>query len=324
MPNGHSPRVWVLVGGRTGDNAQARELARRLGWPHEIRQLGYNPLRALPNLLLGASLAALDRRASDRLAPPWPDLVIGVGRRSVSVARWIQRQSGRTAKLVQIGRPRAPLAWFDLVLTTPQYGLPPSPNVIELPLPLVSPPGLPESDLENWRVRFAELPRPWTGVLVGGSRYPFLFTPRHAERLAARLAEEGGTALVSTSPRTGRSAAAALRSRLPAGAFIHEWSRAGPNPHQAILCLADRFVVTSDSISMMAEAAATGKPVEMFEVGHWPSVISWDARQGFGAYLARHGLLVPPRRAGAVRPVTDESAIAHAVSRVKELVAARA
>ena len=39
------------------------------------------------------------------LQPPWPDLVIGIGRRTVPVARWIQEQSGGRTNLVRLGHP---------------------------------------------------------------------------------------------------------------------------------------------------------------------------------------------------------------------------
>src|SRR5262245_38399921 len=116
--------VWVLLGRKTGDNEQCLAVAEALGVPFETKRLAFNALYRAWNLLLGRSRASLDRTASDRLEPPWPALVIAAGRRCVPVARWIQRKSGRRTRLVQIGRPRAPLDWFDLVIATPQYGLP--------------------------------------------------------------------------------------------------------------------------------------------------------------------------------------------------------
>ena len=119
-----SPLVWVLQGSRRGDNAQARELAARLPALTEAKHLKYNWLYGLPNFLLGAGLASVEQGA-ECLTPPWPDLVNAIGRRSVPVARWIKKKSGGCTRLVHMGRPRAPLDIFDLVITTPQYGLPP-------------------------------------------------------------------------------------------------------------------------------------------------------------------------------------------------------
>jgi mitochondrial fission protein ELM1 len=41
------------------------------------------------------------------------------------------------------------------------------------------------------------------------------------------------------------------------------WDGCGENPYFAYLALADAFMVTADSVSMISEAAATGKPVHI-------------------------------------------------------------
>jgi mitochondrial fission protein ELM1 len=164
--------VWVLQGAHAGDNAQARALAHLLGADFALKQLVFTPFRHVPNVFLRSNLASIDRAKSASLEPPFPDLVIAVGRRSVPAALWIKKQSGGRTKLVHIGRPRAPAAWFDLLITTPQYGLPGGPNVIEMPLPLTSERPVSAEEISAWEKRFADLPRPWTGVLVGGSRFP--------------------------------------------------------------------------------------------------------------------------------------------------------
>jgi mitochondrial fission protein ELM1 len=40
----------------------------------------------------------------------------------------------------------------------------------------------------------------------------------------------------------------------------------GDNPYAGILALSDRLIVTSDSVSMVSEALATGHPVETFDL----------------------------------------------------------
>ena len=49
-----------------------------------------------------------------------------------------------------------------------------------------------------------------------------------------------------------------LRQRLPR-AWI--WDGTGDNPYLGMLALAEHLVVTEDSVSMVSEAASTGKPV---------------------------------------------------------------
>ena len=302
------PMIWVLLGQRTGDNAQAlatgRAVAAATGGEVTPKPLLYNALYRAPNLLLGASLRSLRQDRRNSLAPPWPDLVIGVGRRSVPVARWIKAQSGGRAKLVQIGRPRAPLDWFDLVVTTPQYRLPDEANVLKVLLPPLSAPALDKNELELWRKTFAPLPRPWIGVLVGGARPPYRFDARAAVQLAHRaeaLADRlGGTLLVTTSPRTGAAQGRALVEAISSPAHCNLWRPDADNAHHAILALADRFIVTGESVSMLAEACLTGKPVAIHQLPRNGSYPAWSGERGIGRRFARAGLASPPRDPQAV------------------------
>ena len=56
-----------------------------------------------------------------------------------------------------------------------------------------------------------------------------------------------------------------MRERL-AGLPAAIWDGAGENPYYAYLALADAVLVTADSVSMISEAAATGKPVHILEL----------------------------------------------------------
>jgi mitochondrial fission protein ELM1 len=317
------PIVWVLQGLKAGDNAQARELARRLGHAAVVKPLRYNWLHHLPNILAGASIAHVRSEQKRELRPPWPKLVICAGKRAVPVALWIKKQSRGYAKIVHLGRPRVPLDWIDLVITTPQYGLPLAGNVIERPVPFVTPATPSETELAGWRRQFCHLPRPWTGVLVGGSVFPIYLDDKAIARLATRIRtaqEERGAVLVSTSPRTGVSAARKLTQLIPPPAYLHVFGE-GDNPHHAILALADRFIVTSDSVSMLAEAAGTGKPIEIFELPRSKLAVSWEARRGLGGWLARNGIISPPRdlrKLSRQGQSLDDEAIFH---RIEELMA---
>ena len=271
-----APRIWVLVGSRAGDRSQLLALAESLGWPFEVKELAYNGLHNLPNWLMGGSLVSLDRARSSPLAPPWPDLIIDGGKRSVPVARWIRAQSGGQPRWVHVGRPWAPMAEFDLVVAAPQYRLPPRPNVVALagPLHRVTAERLAEA-AAAWEERLRHLPRPWIALLAGGHSAPYVLDAAAARRLghaaSAEAGAAGGSLLVTTSARTRPDAAAALFDALSGNCYRHRWQAGGTdNPYLAYLALADGFIVTSDSASMLAEACATGKPVAMFEVPRRP------------------------------------------------------
>jgi mitochondrial fission protein ELM1 len=115
----------------------------------------------------------------------------------------------------------------------------------------------------------ADLPRPIVAVLIGGANKAYRLTLERlteiAEALAALLSENGGSLLLTPSRRTGERGTAMLRARL--GRFPGViWDGNGDNPYFAYLALADALLVTADSVSMISEAAATGKPVHILDL----------------------------------------------------------
>ena len=300
-------RVWVLLGDRAGDNAQVLRLAEALGWPFEAKHIRYNRLNRCPNLLLGATKLTVDTRRSDSLAPPWPDLVIGASRCAAPLARWIKKQSGGRSRLVHLLHTQAPLHYFDLVVTTLQYRLPQRSNVLHNLLPLnAAAPEVLTSCGAQWRGRLAHLPRPWIAVLVGGNTSSYRLDAFAATQLgqftSRRARETGGSLLISSSPRTPPDAADALLAAVEGPAYVYRWQPANTdeNPYLAYLALADRFIVTADSVSMLAEACSTGRPVELFgcmQPRKQPKrLIGAPPRsQGFKEVLTGWGIIKPRR-----------------------------
>jgi uncharacterized protein len=95
--------------------------------------------------------------------------------------------------------------------------------------------------------------------------------PRAARRLAAQInamvAARGGSALITTSARTRPVVADVIEQALTIPARLHRYRRDDPNnPYFGVLSLADAFVVTSDSVAMLSEAAATGRPIHIFDL----------------------------------------------------------
>ena len=270
-----SPRVWMLLGHKTGDNAQVRSLAAALGWPAQARRCAYRATELLTNRLFGPTLAGLDPAKSDALGPPWPDLVISSGRRNEPVARWIRQASGGRCKLVHLGRPWSAPKNFDLVITTPQYSLAPADNVVQVALPLhsITPEKL-RAAVRQWEARLSDLPAPRTAVLIGGNSGSFLMTAdrvRQIRAAAKRLAvASGGSLLLTDSARTPAEARDELFAPLAIPHHGFRWGTAGDNPYLGYLALADQFIVTGDSVSMVAEACATAKPVYLYHPSAHP------------------------------------------------------
>ena len=275
-------------------------LADALGWPYEARRLAFRGTELITNRLLGVTLLGLDPRRSDPLAPPWPGLIITAGRRNEPVARWIQRQAGGPGycRLVHVGRPWAPIEAFDLIVTTPQYDLPEHPRILrtEAPMHRIRPSALAEA-AARWRPRLEGLPEPRITVLMGGHVGPWIFDPAKGRDLGRRvnaMAQElGGSLLVSTSVRTPAAVVDALEAELGAPHLVYRWRRDDPdNPYLAFLGLAERIVVTSDSMSMLVEAIATGRPVWIYDLADLPGQASPTLRR----IVFHLGRLLGPRR----------------------------
>jgi mitochondrial fission protein ELM1 len=270
------PGVWALLSDTAGDNAQVLALAEGLGWPFEIRRFRNRSGAMVANLLVGPVVPGMVRHLSGSLEPPWPDVVIAAGTPSEPLCarlRLVASRANHPLYQVFLGRPWGKPASYDLIVTTPQYWVPQAPNVMTIELPLH-----PErsADIARqaalWAPRLSHLPKPHVAVLLGGSISLYTLDSRAAKRLAleagALVAPMGGSLLICGSYRTPRNALKAMGESLAVPSYIFDWHQ-GPaqNPYLAFLGLADRLIVTGDSMTMLAEACATGKPVHIFDLG---------------------------------------------------------
>ncbi len=275
--------VWLLCGDKAGDNAQLAVLREYLDDPVEYRRLTFLPRYVHGKPRFRATLAHLDAQRSDPLAPPWPRLVITIGRRPTMAALWIKARSAGRTHVAVLGRPHRWLERFDLVVVPAQYAVPAAPNVVNLTLPLmrVAPERL-KAAAAAWRSRLAPLPRPLIAVLAGGTTSPYRFDAEAATdllRVATGYAGTTGTVYVTTSRRTPAAATTALAANLPDGGRLYRWGDPmTENPYPALLAHADGFVVTGDSISMLTEVARQARPLAIYPLPEAPGLRKRAAR----------------------------------------------
>ena len=270
--DGAGRTCWVVTDGKIGMENQCRGLAEALGLAPVLKRIVVRrPWRWLQPMLTLDALASLSP-AGDRLAPSWPDLVIASGRQSVAPAlalRRAARRAGHPVRLVQLQDPGVDPARFDLVIV-PAHDALCGPNVLATTgaLHRIDAGKLAEAGA-RFAARYAALPRPLVAVLVGGANRAFRFDAAAAGRLGAllrQLTEADGAGLaVTTSRRTPPAATAALRGALE-GAPADIWDGDGDNPYFGLLALADAVVATGDSVNMVSEALATGRPVHVFDL----------------------------------------------------------
>lgn len=316
-----------MSGNRRGDDAQVFALAEELGLPFETRKLIYNWRFLLGGKYMGASAISVVPEVREKtLVPPWPDLIMFVGKRTVPVARWVQQQNGGRTRLVLLGHPRVDPERFDLVYTTRQYLTPSAPNVRLLPIAMsrYRKPPKPTAAERSW---LESLPRPHWLLMLGGDTRHWKMRAAHiadiAVKLASRVHRQDGSLIVARSARTSGDALEAIESRLEE-AFC-EWRvvRHDFPRFPVLLDDADVLFPTADSISMISESVITGKPVgivpaEMkwrgwLELGNETKMqVNWrrDLRR-FWNYLLENGLagtIDEPRASDTPNPVVAAAA----------------
>jgi mitochondrial fission protein ELM1 len=257
--------VWVLHDGKAGLQNQVIGVAEAVGLPFEEKRLEVRyPWKALPPALWPNARHA-PGRGGDRLLPPWPRLVIAAGGRSAAPALAIRKAAGGHCLVVQIQDPKIAPRRFDLMLV-PEHDKIRGPNIMLTrgAVHRVTAQKLAEA-AEAWRPRLAHLPVPRLAVLIGGGNGVYGLSPQHMARIAddlAALTRAGAGLMVTPSRRTGEASERVLRDKL-AGLPAEIWDGRGENPYFGYLGLAEHILVTADSVSMITEASATGKPIHI-------------------------------------------------------------
>ncbi len=290
----HKYNAWILTDGKAGDEQQCIGIAEALQIPFKIRHVRPR----VPYVWLmpyGPIDPAEKAEAPDSpIAPPFPDMVIASGRRSVAYLRAIKKASKGHCFTVFLKDPRTGATAADFIWL-PEHDRLRGANVMAT---LVSPHRIHADRLAEARAladpRLASLGEPKVAVLLGGNSKSHHFTDTDClllERQLEMLTGSGASLMVSASRRTPQSLIDGVR-KLVARTNGFYWDGTGENPYLAMLACAGHIVVTADSVNMVGEAAATGKPVHVFR----PNGGSHKTDRFLNA-LAVHG---------ALRPLTGE------------------
>lgn len=249
---------WIATEGMAGTESQCVGVAEALGLQPEIKKIALRqPWRTLSPWLGFEGAWVFEQEVS----APWPDLLLTSGRKSVAVSRFVKKASGGKTYTVHIQDPRISANNFDL-LAVPDHDPARGSNVITT---TAAPNRITDIRLEQARERFGKfksLKAPRVAVLIGGDSKAYKMTSDAVRRLAAQLKNLDAGLMVTTSRRTGAENEKILREAL-AGSDAFIWDGAGENPYAGMLAWADYILVTADSVSMLSDAASTGKPVYM-------------------------------------------------------------
>lgn len=263
------PKVWLLTNDAVGLRNQVIGLAEHIGWPFELKLVNLSkPWRWLPGHWLPKAHTRITAESAP-LEAPWPDLIISCGRLGAAAALGVKHASGGRVFTVHIQNPQMPLHLVDLIAPPRHDGLT-GHNVIPTrgALHHVTPQKM-EQAIAAQTERHPELisikqNHPIIGVLIGGSNATATLTVEKSRALINTLRKTAdhhhAHLWITASRRTGKENIAAMEAAL-AGTTHWFWNNEGSNPYHAILGMADYLIVTGDSVSMVSEAASTGKPV---------------------------------------------------------------
>ncbi len=267
--NGKNITCWVITEGMIGTQNQCVGVAEALHLDPVIKIITLKQPWKLLSPWLGFEIKhSFIPPLSTRPDKTWPDLLITSGRKSVAAARYIKKQSGGKTFTVHIQDPKISPHQFDLVAVPHHDGLRGNNVVVTHGAPNRLTPARLEDAKTQFSSLFKETKTPRIAVLIGGNSRTHTLTPAIMQKLVTDLNKLDGYLMVTASRRTGEENLKILQDGLKEKpAFI--WDGSGENPYLGMLAWADHILVTADSVSMISDAATTGKPVHVIPLdGH--------------------------------------------------------
>jgi len=269
--------VWIISEGSPGHVSQSVGLAEALAKQVSIRVERVecrSRLNGTARSLVRAWMGRKGRPLPDWVLRRWlrvdlsattasrPDLILSSGGKSVFVARTLAVRHG--VPYVFLGeRKPYPSEWFHTVFTPSARET----GVNDVQIEMI-PTQVTKAAVERAAAAWADRPtgRLWA-MVIGGASVSHRYAASDWDELAAGMntlaKREGMRWLVTTSRRTGAEAEARLRTGLDPSVVAAAvwWAEKPEKKMQAFLGSAELVAVTQDSVTMVTEAVASGRPV---------------------------------------------------------------
>jgi len=272
-----SPRMiktcWVVTTGTAGAQNQAFGLAeaisRSVYLDISVKHIAIkSPWQHLPGSVWPNPFTLLTAKGH-LMRAPYPDLWIAAGRQTVPLTIALKKRFPETFT-IQLQDPKAPSSLFDMVIP-PSHDKVSGDSVFSI---LGAPSRVTVEKIDEFAAalesRFDGLSKPRAAVLIGGSNRVLKMTNHVIDRLCENLemiVSEGTALIISNSRRTKDSHWIKIRERMSGEnvAFVDcRESASQDGVYPGILGLVDYILVTEDSVNMIGEATASGKPVYRF------------------------------------------------------------
>ncbi len=266
--------IWIITDGKKGTENQCISLAESLDQKYKLIKI--NPLfgiNHLPSFFwtipMGKIPMILLYGSTNILSFNWPRIIIASGKASVGISIILKKIIKNKILVVQIQDPRVNSKYFDVV-SSPLHDNTPGKNVIRTfgALNRVNSKTISIAK-KNFENKFNFFEKPIIAVLVGGDNKHFRMAQQDMINLILNLnkiqKKMNVTILTTFSRRTNPKIKNLFKLKLNNYKNITSESEE-KNPYMAYLAYSDYFIITEDSVSMVSEAASTGKPIYIYKL----------------------------------------------------------
>ncbi len=270
-------KILILADERVGTYSQSIALAKESGLDYEIIFLEYNFLKALPNLFFSESLIRLKKTSIEKLSSLnyAPKYIISAGRKTAPIALFLKRKYNFLSKIIQIMRPEISLKKFDFVIV-PEHDEPKAPYPKNLILSIGALTKIERNNdqkiYEKFQVQFENFQKPIIALLIGGSTKKTQFLLKSAQELINQVLiikkNMNATLIIVNSRRTDVKINNFIKKINEENLVFFDYNEIKEsNPFGLILNVADFFIISGDSVSMISQCCSTGKSVFIFDDG---------------------------------------------------------
>lgn len=265
---GFMKTCWVITNGTAGTVSQALGLAQAIGFKNIVQKVfkawfSFSMIPSIADKYLDKFLTS----NSDKLEGLWPDVIIGCGRRVIPFLLYIKKASGGRTYCIYVQDPRISPKHFDLIVKM-QHDPIIGDNVIatNFSLNLIAKEKL-AREAKQFGHLFAHLPKPYYTIVIGGDTKRYKMGQASLTDLLYKVRSivelSTGSVLITTSRRTPEFVQEAILSYCKDNKKVYLATpySTGGNAYYAMLAAAEKIFVTNDSVNMISEACASGKPV---------------------------------------------------------------
>lgn len=262
--------IILLNDGRIGNFNQIKALALTLPKHYQISELNINfsPLIILPNFInlifkTGVNYPQLLKQLKN------VDLIFSAGRRSALAAVLIKNKFPNS-KIIQLMRPELNHKYFSFIATPKHDNYQFSDHEMLLAPNLISTQNL-KLAAKKWP--HLQSPKTKLAVIIGGDTKNNKITEKTSRDFCLTLQEiqkkYNFELMVITSRRTPKILEKTIKEALNHKTQFFLWHKIDKNnnPYLAILNIADYFLVTIDSVSMLSDCLSTHKATIIYQTG---------------------------------------------------------